>query len=167
MAGKPYGPYSVAQVRQMGEALGIPVDVQTAAVASDDTEGFGERLLEGRPQVLLVKSSPTFGHYILLMGRAFDASGTPIRHRAVRLAGDRGENSAGLLAGRGGQRNEWESARLVRASLIGAQAGPWGHTVFQQLALATEDDQHLCASSFSESHERARRAPGGIHEARL
>ena len=61
----------------MAESLGIPVDVQTAAVASDDPEGFGERLMEGRPQIVLVKSSEALGHFILLMGRHLDATGAP------------------------------------------------------------------------------------------
>ena len=78
MAGKPYVPYDLNQVRQMADDLGIDVDVQTAAVASDDPEGFGERPMEGRPQILLIKSEPSFGHFILLMGRHVDeATGVP------------------------------------------------------------------------------------------
>ena len=61
----------------LAEALGIPADVLTCAKASDDPEGFAERLLAGRSQILLAKQTDLYGHFFACCPRAPDATGAP------------------------------------------------------------------------------------------
>ena len=63
------GPFSVEQGRELVAALGIPADVRTSAHYSDDPEGFKRRLLAGRTQIVLHKSSPAYGHFFALVPR--------------------------------------------------------------------------------------------------
>ena len=66
MTTKGFGPYSVEVARELSKHLGLKSDVGTAASFSDDPVGFQRRLLEGRPQIVLHKSSPSYGHWFLI-----------------------------------------------------------------------------------------------------
>ena len=63
------GPFSIQQARALVKGLGIPADVAPAAIHSDDPEGFKRRLRAGRAQIVLHKSSPSYGHYFALVPR--------------------------------------------------------------------------------------------------
>ena len=67
--GKGFGPFSVTQGNDWAARLGIPADVGTAAVFSDDPGGFKRRLLAGRSQIVLWKSRPMYGHFFALVPR--------------------------------------------------------------------------------------------------
>ena len=67
--GKGFGPFSVSQGNDLAARLGIPADVGTAAVFSDDPGGFKRRLLAGRSQIVLWKSRPMYGHFFALVPR--------------------------------------------------------------------------------------------------
>ena len=60
------GPFSVEEGKELIKQLGLQADIGTAAVFSDDPAGFVSRLLAGRPQIVLWKSRPTYGHFVLL-----------------------------------------------------------------------------------------------------
>ena len=66
---KGLGPFSVEQGNALAAQLGIPADVGTAAVFSDDVGGFKKRLLAGRSQIMLWKSRPMYGHFFALVPR--------------------------------------------------------------------------------------------------
>ena len=59
------GPYSVKQGEEIAKHLGLQADIATAAVFSDHPAAFVSRLLAGRPQIILFKHTPSFGHFVL------------------------------------------------------------------------------------------------------
>ena len=60
------GPFSIEHGEELIKHLGLQADIATAAVFSDDPAGFVRRLLAGRPHIILWKSEPAYGHYVLL-----------------------------------------------------------------------------------------------------
>ena len=60
------GPYSMQAGRDIAAHLGVPVDVSRYDQAHLDRAGFMRRLMGGRPQVLLHRQTPTYGHFVLL-----------------------------------------------------------------------------------------------------
>ena len=61
-----FGPYHSDDAKTLAKHLGIPADIMRSDVAARDPEAFQKRLLEGRPQILLHRSSPRYGHYFLI-----------------------------------------------------------------------------------------------------
>ena len=60
------GPFSVKDGRELIQHLGLQADIGTAAVFSDNPAAFVKRLLAGRPQIILWKSTSSYGHFVLL-----------------------------------------------------------------------------------------------------
>ena len=96
---KGFGPFSVEQGNALAAQLGIPADVGTAAVFSDDVGGFKKRLLAGRSQIMLWKSRPMYGHFFALVPRK---GGREVEIYDSQAA--RGETLRGYLEGKRGTR---------------------------------------------------------------
>ena len=104
------GPFSVEQGSALAAQLGIPADVGTAAVFSDDVGGFKKRLLAGRSQIMLWKSRPMYGHFFALVPRK---GGREIEIYDSQAA--RGETARDYLDGKRGDKLNGPPGWLGRA----------------------------------------------------
>ena len=82
------GPYTIATGRAIADHLGIPADINLSARLAQDPEGFKARLLAGRPQVILHRQTPTYGHFFLVHRRPTGAGSALEVYDSQATSGD-------------------------------------------------------------------------------